>query len=432
MTENQETEFKVQYTEDIKKEVIAFLNTNDGSIYIGIDNNGNVKGIDNSDIVMQQAASAIKNAIRPDCTQFIKINAIEIDGKSVVRINVIKGTHQPYYLGEKGVKPSGVFIRLGSSTVQAQEEQIRELLKNADTEKYEEKISGRQDLTFFYADNIFKEKEIPFSNNNKQTLGLLTKEGFYTNLAFLLSEQCEYSIKCAIFEGTTKNIFKDRKEFSGSLFKQIEDVLDYLNVYNKTHSVIGGKTREDKRDYPETAIREALLNAVIHRDYSFSGSILVSLFDDRLEIVSLGGLVKGISKDAILIGISETRNKKLADVFYRLKYIEAYGTGIPRIMENYADFAVKPQINVFDNTFQIIIPNQTYVRPQKTETLSERCQRLVNEYLDNHEYITKEDAAVLFGTQPPRAYVILEDLVSRGLFFTSKIGRKKIYMGKKN
>ena len=128
-----------------------------------------------------------------------------------------------------------------------------------------------------------------------------------------------------------------------------------------------------------------------------------------------------------MIGISETRNPRLANIFYRLKFIEAYGKGIPRIMENYSKAAVKPKINAMDNAFQMILPNQTYSMPKTSETLMDRCYRLVGEYLDGHEYITKDEAAALFGTQSARAYVILENLVSQNLFSTSKIGRKKIY-----
>lgn len=425
--ENQEREFKVKYTEDIKREVVAFLNTNDGVIFVGIDKNGETVGLDDADVVMQKISSSVRNSIRPDCGQFIKINSEEKDGKTIVRVNVVKGTHQPYYLGEKGLRPNGVFVRMGSTTVQAQEEQIRELLKQSEKEEYESKIAARQDLTFDYAEKVFAERSVKFENNQKKTLGLVTNDGFYTNLALLLSDQCSHSIKCAIFEGLGKTVFKDRKEFSGSLFKQIDDVLDYLNVNNKIRSVIGAKTRTDEKEYPETSIREAVLNALIHRDYSFGGSVLISLFDDRLEITSLGGLVNGISKEALFIGISETRNKKLADVFYRLRYIEAYGTGIPRIMESYRDMSIKPKINLFENTFQIVIPNRIYSAKTVNESLMEKYERLSKEYLIDHEYITKEKASELFGTTPARAYVILEGFVSEKKLAVSKMGKKKIY-----
>src|SRR5699024_11153931 len=121
-----------------------------------------------------------------------------------------------------------------------------------------------------------------------------------------------------------------------------------------------GLNRIDKRDYPSEALREALLNAITHRDYSFSGSTLISIFDDRIEFVTIGGLVRGLTFDDIMLGVSALRNQNLANVFYRLKLIEAYGTGILKINESYAECAVKPQFEVTDNAFKITLPNINY------------------------------------------------------------------------
>lgn len=432
MQENQEIELKREYTEDIKKSVIAFLNTNDGVIYVGIDNDGGVIGVEDADDTMKKLSSSLKNSIRPDCTQFFNIKAVQMQDKTVVQVNVVKGTHRPYYLGEKGMKPTGVFVRVGSATQQTQEEKIRELVKRDDFDVFEDKISNRQDLTFVCAEQIFAERNIDFSETKKQTLGLINNDGFYINLALLLSDQCEHSIKCAIFEGKTKEIFKDRKEFKGSLFKQIEDVLDYLNVYNRTTSIIGQKTRTDIREYPETAIREAVLNAIIHRDYAYSGSILISLYDDRLEIMSLGGLVDGLSKESIMMGLSQARNEKLANIFYRLKYIEAYGTGIPRIMGNYKGLNVQPQITILEGAFQICIPNKIYAQEnnQTTMSLLEIQKIKILNKLQEVAFVDKETIAEILGVKPDRAYNILEKLASLGILEINKQGKKKIYSRK--
>lgn len=372
---------------------------------------------------MQKISSSVKNSIRPDCAQFINITTEIIDGKDIVRVNVVKGTHQPYYLGEKGMRPSGVFIRVGSSTMQAQEETIRKLVSRADGVNYEDNIAFRQDLTFATAKQVFSDLNVEFTEPKKKILGLLTLNGFYTNLALLISDQCTHSIKCSIFEGLDKQVFKDRKEFGGSLFTQIDEVLSYINVYNKTKTVIGSKLRSETRDYPEDAVREAIINAVVHRDYAMSGSTLVSIYDDRLEIVSLGGLTDGISKEDIMIGVSQPRNPKLANIFYRLKYIESYGTGIPRIFGHYSNAEVKPQINTTDGVFQLIIPNQSYKANPEVNTRESK----VIKYLESHEYVTKEEAAELFGVQPARAYILLEQMVNDKLLRCEKSGKKKIY-----
>lgn len=302
------------------------------------------------------------------------------------------------------------------------------MINSSDKDSYETSTSVIQNLTFKSAEKYFEEKEIPFSDNKKRTLGLINDEGFYTNLALLLSEECTHSIKCAIFEGETKEVFKDRKEFTGSVFNQIEEVLSYLNVYNKIHTVISGKERIERRDYPEQAVREAVLNAIVHRDYSYDGSILINLFDDRLEIMSLGGLVKGLDEELIREGISECRNKKLADIFYRLKYIEAYGTGIPRIFEVYRKLGKTPELDLFEGGFRITLPNAS-IEEETRENLStvKTYSEMLKKYLKVNKSVTKEQAAEIFGVKPPRAYVILENLVQNGMLKVEKAGRAKVY-----
>lgn len=123
-----------------------------------------------------------------------------------------------------------------------------------------------------------------------KTLGIINQDGIYTNLALLLSDQCVHTIKTAVFEGKNQNIFKDRKEFTGSLFAQMEAVYDYIDFRNQTHSTFEKLYRIDNRDYPEVAVREALLNCLVHRDYGYSSSILISMYEDRLEFTSIGGI----------------------------------------------------------------------------------------------------------------------------------------------
>ncbi|MDR1699571.1 MAG: hypothetical protein LBR68_00045 [Lachnoclostridium sp.] len=201
-------------------------------------------------------------------------------------------------------------------------------------------------------------KKISFAPNQQKTLRLQTTDGVYTNLSLLLSDQSVHTVKLAVFEGIDKEIFKDRREFSGSILKQLEDVYRFLDMYNHNHAQIKGLYREEQRDYPEEALREALLNALVHRDYAFSSSTLISVFDDRIEFVSIGGLPNGVSLDDILLGLSVPRNEHLAAIFYRLHLIEAYGTGIPKIMRNYADCNHSPELQTTNNAFKITLPNK--------------------------------------------------------------------------
>lgn len=165
--------------------------------------------------------------------------------------------------------------------------------------------SLEQNLSFQAAENQFKKRNVPFDAAKMQTLGMISQDGIYSNVALLLSDQCSHTIKAATFSGTDKTTFQDRKEFGGSLFRQMDDMYAYLEMRNQTKAIFEGLYRVDTRDYPEEALREALLNSLVHRDYSFSASTLISVYDDRIEFVSVGGLPAGIALEDIMLGVSQ-------------------------------------------------------------------------------------------------------------------------------
>lgn len=190
-----------------------------------------------------------------------------------------------------------------------------------------------------------------------KNLGLLSSDNIYTNMGLLVSDQCKHSIKFAIFQGIDKLVFKDSKEFGGSIFAQLTDAYKTIDFYNGTKATFHDLLRSDERDYPEDAVREALLNAIVHRDYSFSCSTFINLYSDRLEIISLGGLVSGLSLEAAMLGASQTRNEKLAALFYRMRLIEAYGTGISKILSCYKGLPVQPEFENVEGAFKVVLPN---------------------------------------------------------------------------
>lgn len=157
------------------------------------------------------------------------------------------------------------------------------MIKDTDGEKYEDARSIIQELTFSETEKEFEARSVEFGVSQQKSLKLMNSEGIYTNLGLLLADQCIHTIKLAVFEGTTKAIFKDRREVGGSLLRQLSEAYEYIERYNRIHAEFQSLYRIDKRDYPEEAIREALLNALVHREYSFSDSILISIFDDRIE-----------------------------------------------------------------------------------------------------------------------------------------------------
>lgn len=360
IAENKTTEFKREYVEDIKNTIIAFANCDGGTLYIGVNDDGTACGVDNVDGTMLRVTNAIRDAVRPDVTMFVECNNDLMDEKPIVRVTVQRGTARPYYLHGKGIRPEGVYVRQGASTVPATDAAILNMIKETSGDSYEAARSLDQRLTFNKAIDFFEKRKIEFGRTQMRTLHLIGDDDTYTNLAFLLSEQCTHMIKLAVFEGSKKSVFKDRRELSGSLLEQMEEAFNYIDRYNRTRAEFSGLDRLDMRDYPPEAIREALLNAIVHRDYSFSGATLISIFEDRIEFVTIGGLVKGITLDDVKLGISVLRNQHLANIFYRLRLIEAYGTGILKINECYDDYDVKPLIETTGNAFKITLPNTNF------------------------------------------------------------------------
>ncbi len=252
----------------------------------------------------------------------------------------------------------GDFFSRNIKDLLAQGYSIREMLKESDGTTFDKSRSPNQELTFEYATKVFTDNNLGFEEGQKRTLKLVDSDGYFTNAALLLSDQCEHSIKCAVYEGTGKMKFKARKEFFGSILKQLDDAYEFISLNNHFESTFEKLKRVDDPDYPPFAIREALINTVVHRDYDYSGSTLINIFDDRIEFVSLGGLVKGITLSDILRGVSQTRNTVIAAIFYRLELIESYGTGIQRIKESYEGRIEQPVFDPAPSSFVVTLPNR--------------------------------------------------------------------------
>lgn len=436
MIEDRTTELKRVYTDDIKYTVVAFANTDGGRIYIGLNDDGSVYGVEDTDATVLRVTNMIRDAIHPDVTMFTECAVETMEGRPVVVLRVQRGTARPYYLAGKGIRPEGVYVRQSASSVPASEAAILNMIKETGGDRYEDARSINQQLTFEEAERYFARRGLPFGEQQKRTLNIIGSDGTYTNLGMLLSDQCVHTIKAAVFDGSKKSVFRDRRELTGSLLTQLEDAYSYLDRFNRTRAEFRGLDRIDRRDYPEEALREALLNAVTHRDYSFSSSTLISLFDDRIELVTIGGLVRGLSFEDIMLGVSALRNQNLANVFYRLKLIEAYGTGILKIRESYADCAVKPRFEVTDHAFKITLPNVNYADEHKGEAAAvgpegagttDRRQETLLHLAEERGYIARRDVENALNVSQATAVLILRDMVEKGLLVREGSGKQRKY-----
>lgn len=421
--ETEIVELKSIVMDDIKKEIIAFANCDGGTVYVGVADDGKVLGVENADECALQISNMVRDAVKPDVTMFIHYETLECDGQAVVAVNIQRGTNRPYYLAKKGLRPEGVYVRQGYSSVPATDTAIRQMIKETDGDSFENMRSINQALTFEATKKEFEKRNVVFGQPQMQTLKIVSADGIYTNLGLLLSEQCLHTIKAAVFEGINQNVFKDRREFSGSLMQQLNDVYDYIDFHNQKHATFRKLLRIDTRDYPEVAVREALLNTLVHRDYSFRASTLISIYDDRIEFVSIGGLLPGLELDDLMMGVSVCRNPHLANVFYRLQLIEAYGTGMKKIMGAYANALVQPKVKTTNNAFKIILPNVNFT-PKAAEVHKdfEKAANLaldsneekVLQFLREHLMITRKETQTLLEVSQSTAGRILKAMVDSG------------------
>lgn len=416
--ESETIELKEIVTEKIKKEIVAFANSDGGIIYVGISDNGEIVGVDSPDETIQQISNMVRDSIKPDVSMFINYETKKTDRGNIVEVKVQRGTGRPYYLTAKGLRPEGVYVRMGTCSVPSTDTAIRNMIKETDGISYEQGRSLEQTLSFFKAEEQFNKKGMEFGDAKLRSLRLMSYDGVYNNCAHILSDQCTHTMKLARFSGITKSEFRDRREYFGSVFSQMEEAYRYIDMNNNIRSSFDGLYRVDSRDYPEDALREALLNAIVHRDYSVNSPTLISIFDDRIEFLSIGGLYGGISMNDIFMGVSACRNPVLANVFYRLELIEAYGCGIQKIMDAYRNSTKKPEILTGDNSFKIVLPNLNY---NGVSYISNRVSEGVSQYMgesvsaQSNCHKTEIDRLVLDRNLNPCSSLVLDKENLRGI-----------------
>lgn len=358
--------------------------------------------LDDPDATALQISNMVRDAIKPDITMFLHYETLEENGKKIVAVDIQRGTDRPYYIAKKGMRPEGVYARQGYLAVPATDAAIRQMIKETDGDRFEAMRSMNQELTFETTEKEFQLRKIEFGTQQMRTLKLIDQDGLYSNLAMLLSDQCVHTIKVAVFQGKDQTVFKDRREFAGALMKQMNDVYDYIDFHNQTHATIEKLLRIDVRDYPE------------------------------------------IDLEDVMAGISVCRNQDLANVFYRLHLIEAYGTGISKIIGAYADEEEKPVIETTRNAFKIILPNINAMRekvrisePEAKEenpgTNKEDTQELsseeeqVLEYAGKHEDFTKNDVVSLLKVSASTAARVIRGLVERNFLKRNGKARNTYY-----
>lgn len=286
---------------------------------------------------------------------------------------------------------------------------------------YESSISPDQDLSFDTTRALFKAHNRALGKTHMVSLGLVDS-GKYTNLAYLLSDQYSQGIKIAIFSDNSKSTIIDHTEINGSVLVQFEKAMGYVRDH-----LTGIKTAEDvgikegPPIIPEAAIKEALLNAIVHRNYSLSGSTHISIMSDRIEISSLGGLVPPLSKDDLLLGATSFRNPRLVALMSNLGMVEGYGTGLSRILGSYHGMRNQPELNVSPNVFRVILPII-----QKHEVMD--YGEMILDILTTQDHLRRTDVECTLKVSRARASQMLLSMMDAGVIRKMGSGPSTYYV----
>ncbi|WP_420001505.1 ATP-binding protein [Acinetobacter sp. LF10] len=339
--ESKTLEFKQQLPkgQQIAKTLIAFANGSGGKLIVGVTDDRQLVGIQDDIFELQdKITSMIYELCAPQLAAQIYIE--NIDGVELLVVEVARGSLFPYYLKSVG-REQGTYIRLGASNRVASPEHIQQLeLQRLNVSfdalaNYQYPLK-KLDLTVLEA--AFKAADKTLTLEKMLNLKLVIEEQGQRyashGLLILLGQYEHVMTQCARFKGTNMSVFLDRKEYTGDLFAQIEQAEIFIKNHLSLRAEIRGLKRYDYLEIPENAIREALVNAYVHRDYSnFGRNIKVAVYDDLVNIVSPGGLPNGLTEADLLQGRSEIRNRVLARVFRELGYIEHWGSGLQRIKQ---------------------------------------------------------------------------------------------------
>ena len=371
-------ELKGKYTSSFLRSVSAFATFVTGKIYFGIDEqNGIILGVDNPVETKLSIENSIHDTIspRPDYS----LETIDVDGKTVVELTVFAGDNGPYFYKNK------VYHRADTSSAPIENSEVRKLIMESEGINYEALESTQSDLTFTILRKSL-ESAIGIEKFNKDTLRTLGlyKNNIYNRAAQLLAD--ENDLQSAYIDmvrfGETESILLERKTIKGkSILTQYNEAMNFFDRWYHPYEEISGAYRETRIYIPKDGFREALANAIIHRDFMIHSFIRIAMYEDRIEITSPGTLPKGISEEDFLAGkVSVPRNRIIADVFNRLTIIEIFATGIKRIRAEYKPFKENPLFEVSENFITVILPKVTY---------DDKIISKVNSCTDNEELILR-------------------------------------------
>lgn len=414
MKESNSLELKREITNSFLKTVSAFANYSGGTVIFGINDKGETIGITDPDQICLDIENRINDSITPRPDYSFKINR----RTRTISLTVAEGSFKPYLYKGKAYK------RNGTATIEVDQTELKRLVIEGANLYFENLPVEISELSFDYLESAVKERMGVESINSDilRTFGLIDNKGRYNVAAELFADKNDYpGIDVARF-GKNLNEILDRETISAvSILRQYSAAIQIYKRYYQYEAIEGFERKKVER-IPEEAFREAIANALVHRTWDVNSHIRISMFHDRIEVASPGGLPKGITYDEYLNGsISNLRNPIIGNVFFRLRYIEMFGTGIKRIKESYIGCKVKPTFDITENTITVILPC-TDVAVRVTED-----GMTVKTLLDGGMKLSSGQIAQRLGWNKDKAIRVLNSLLKTGSIIKEGNGRGTVY-----
>lgn len=442
-------EFKVEVprkSEKYIKSVIAFANTSGGKIIIGVDDTSReIIGVNKDEVfkIIDNITNTISDMCYPQIFPNIGVDTIE--DKCVIVIEIYPGASRPYYIKTLG-KEAGTYIRVSGTSRPADEAILRDLELQGTNRSFDEMVcveqkydAGRAEKLCFAIKKYMLEAVKTRSEKEKikdVTIQNLINWGVVKNLdgtlvptnAFVLLTNNTFpfaKIQCALFKGTERVVFIDKREFDGPLYEQIEDAYEFVLKHINLGAEINGLIRTDAYEIPTEAIREAIVNAITHRNFLDRACVQVAVYDDRVEITSPGMLYGGLTIEQIKEGGSKIRNRCIAEIFSRMKIIESWGTGIKRMFSSCREYGIRePELLEIGDSFRVNLyrPSYSEVHPSSPKSspkgspksLNSTQQKIISMILNNSK-VTQVAMAEELGITPRAVKKSIKELTEKGI-----------------
>ena len=404
--EDSRTEFKIKLVDDLEESVIAFLNKDGGNIYIGVDDNGNIVGLKNNmDLFQRKIKDKVISNIEPSVLGLFDLEVLTKEDKKYLKITIAKGYETPYHIKGMGMTPDSCFIRVGSSNEKMDEHLINKMFRERTKNSLKNIISPSQDLTFTDLKIYYAEKGFEVGNNFERQLGFFTIDGKYNYVAYLLADNNRVSIKVAKYVGDDVDEIEEYYEFGNcSLVKATYRVLEKFRTENKVYAKITYPERAEQPMYDYNAVREVIINAIVHNDWSNEYPPKFEFFSDRLEVSSFGGIQSEFTEEEFLEGYSAPKNQELMRVFHDLELVEHLGTGIRRILKKYDKSIyhffphfIRVSIKYNQNEFEYENSNKRIARLSYSDNTLTKVQEGIIGLIEDRPSITQEEMSNLLG-----------------------------------